>query len=143
MVTSNLDWVRKINSLHDAKRKYVIEFEDKIYEADNEQDILHVIDGPYIDSDDRYVQLLMRIDLARALAMYSIICNLNVEVWNGNERVRENYAAANDDSDYEEDYTEADVIINVATELTMFSGINSIGYAKIYYKNDNGKYELF
>lgn len=56
MVTSNTDWVREIESLEQAIRKYVIEFEGKIYEADNEQDIIHVIDAPYIDSDDSYVE---------------------------------------------------------------------------------------
>lgn len=143
MVTSNTKWVREIESLDKAVRKYVIEFEGKIYEADNEQDIIHVIDPPYIDSDDRYVQMLMRIDLARALSMYAIMYNLNVEVWNGNERVRENYAVDKDDPDYEEEYEEADVTINVKNEITMFSGINQVGYAKIYYRNDNGVYESF
>lgn len=142
MVTSNTDWVREIESLEQAIRKYVIEFEGKIYEADNEQDIIHVIDAPYIDSDDRYVQMLMRIDLARALSMYAIMGNLNVEVWNGNERVRENYAADKDDPDYEEDYEEADVIINVENEITMFSGINKIGCAKIYERDKVGNYNL-
>ncbi|WP_133016443.1 hypothetical protein [Clostridium cuniculi] len=142
MVTSNNDWVREIKGLEEATRKYVIEFEGKIYEADNEQDIIHVIDAPYIDSDDRYVQMLMRIDLARALSMYVIMVNLNVEVWNGNERVRENYAVDKDDPDYEEDYEEADVIINVENEVTMFSGINKIGYAKIYERDGFGKYKL-
>lgn len=35
MVTTNTDWVREIESLDKAKRKYIIEFEGKIYEADN------------------------------------------------------------------------------------------------------------
>lgn len=143
MVTNNTEWVREIKSLDKAVRKYVIEFEGKIYEADNVQDIIHVIDPPYIDSDDKYVQMIMRIDLARALSMYALMFGLNVEVYNGNERVKPNYAADKDDPDYEEEYEEADVIINVKNEITMFSGINKIGYAKIYYRNDKGVYELF
>ncbi|CAM2079511.1 MAG: hypothetical protein NSGCLCUN01_03731 [uncultured Clostridium sp.] len=142
MVTSNTEWAKEIDGLEEATRKYVIEVEGKIYEADHEQDVIHVIDEPYIDSDDRYVQMLMRIDLARALSMYSIMYNLNVEVWNGNERVRENYAVDKDDPDYEDDYEEADVIINVENEITMFSGINKIGYAKIYERDEDGKYKL-
>ena len=142
MVTSNTEWVREIDGLEEATRKYVIEFEGKFYEADHEQDVIHVIDEPYIDSDDRYVQMLMRIDLARALSMYAIMYNLNVEVWNGNERVRENYAADKYDPDYEDDYEEGDVIINVENEITMFSGINKIGYAKIYERDEDGKYKL-
>lgn len=71
--------------------------------------------------------------------MYAIMYDLNVEVWNGNERVRENYAVDKDDCDYET----ADVIIDVQSEITMFSGINEIGYAKIYYRNDDGLYKLF
>ena len=51
MVTSNTDWVREIKSLDKAIRKYVIEFEGKIYEMDHEQDVIHVIDEPYKDSD--------------------------------------------------------------------------------------------
>ena len=143
MVTSNTEWLREIKDLEEAERKYVIEFEGKIYEGDKEQDIIHVMDAPYIDSDDRYVQMLMRIDLARALSMYAIMYDLNVEVWNGNERVRENYAVDKDDSDYEDYYETANVIIDVQSEITMFSGINEIGYAKIYYRNDDGLYKLF
>lgn len=143
MVTNNTEWVREIESLDKAVRKYVIEFEGKIYEMDHEQDVIHVIDPPYIDSDDRYVQMIMRIDLARALSMYALMFGLNVEVYNGNERVNPNYAADKDDPDYEEDYEEADVIIDVKNEITMFSGINKTRYAKIYYRNDNGVYESF
>lgn len=143
MITNNTDWVREIDSLDKAVRKYVIEFEEKLYEAENEQDIIHVIDPPYIDSDDKYVQMIMRIDLARALSMYAIMFGLNIEVYNGTERVKANYAGDKDDPDYEEDYEEADVIIDVKNEITMFSGINKTGYAKIYYRNDNGVYESF
>lgn len=143
MVTTNTDWVREIESLDKAKRKYAIEFEGKIYEADNEQDVLHVIDEPYIDSDDRYVQMIMRIDLARALSMFALMFDLNVEVYNGPEKVRSNYAVDKDDPDYEEDYEEPDIIIDVKDELTMFSGINKVGYAKIYKRLEDGNYELF
>ena len=143
MVTTNTDWVREIESLDKAKRKYAIEFEGKIYEADNEQDVLHVIDEPYIDSDDRYVQMIMRIDLARALSMFALMLDLNVEVYNGPEKVRSNYAVDKDDPDYEEDYEEPDIIIDVKDELTMFSGINKVGYAKIYKRLEDGNYELF
>lgn len=143
MVTNNTEWVREIESLDKAVRKYVIEFEGNIYEADNEQDIIHIIDPSYIDSDDKYVQMIMRMDLGRALSMYAIMFELNVEVYNGDERVKSNYAIAKDDIDYEEDYEEPDVVINIENEITMFSGINKIGYAKIYYRNDNGVYELF
>lgn len=143
MVTKNTDWVREIESLDKAKRKYAIEFEGKIYEADNEQDVLHVIDEPYIDSDDRYVQMIMRIDLARALSMFALMFDLNAEVYNGPEKVRSNYAVDKDEPDYEEDYEEPDIIIDVKDELTMFSGINKVGYAKIYKRLEDGNYELF
>lgn len=143
MITSNTDWVREIKNIDEATRNYVIEFEGKIYEMDHEQDVIHVIDPPYIDSDDRYVQMIMRIDLARALSMYGIMYGLNVEVYNGDERVKSNYAADENDEDYEEDYEEADVIIDIKDEFTMFSGINKVGYAKIYKRNDDGEYELF
>ena len=143
MVTKNTDWVMEIESLDKAKRKYAIKFEGKIYEADNEQDVLHVIDEPYIDSDDRYVQMIMRIDLARALSMFALMFDLNVEVYNGPEKVRSNYAVDKDEPDYEEDYEEPDIIIDVKDELTMFSGINKVGYAKIYKRLEDGNYELF
>ena len=139
MITSNTEWVREIESLDRATRNYVIEFEGKIYEADNEQDIVHVIDGPYIDSDDRYVQMIMRIDLARALSMYALMAGLNVEVYNGSERVRNNYAADEKDPDYET----PDIVIDIKDEFTMFEGINKVGYASIYKKVEDGKYELF
>lgn len=72
--------------------------------------------------------MIMRIDLARALSMYAIMNGLNVEVYNCEERVKSNYAADENDSDYEE----ADVIIDIKDEFTMFSGINKVVYAKIY-----------
>ena len=68
---------------------------------------------------------------------------LNVEVYNGKERVKGNYAADKDDYDYAEEYEEADVIIDVKNEITMFSGINKVGYANIYKRNLNGTYKLF
>ena len=105
--------------------------------------MLHVIDEPYIDSDDKYVQMIMRIDLARALSMFALMLDLNVEVYNGPEKVRSNYAVDKDDPDYEEDYEEPDIIIDVKDELTMFSGINKVGYAKIYKRLEDGNYELF
>lgn len=143
MITSNTDWVREIDSLDKSVRNYVIEFEGKLYEADNEQDIVHVIDPPYIDSDDRIVQMNMRIDLARSLSMYAIMYGLNVEVYNGEERVKANYAAKEDDPDYEEGYEILDIKIDIKDELTMFKGINEVGYAKIYHRNNDGSYELF
>lgn len=143
MVTNNKEWVREIKSLKEAKRKYVIEFEDKIYEMDHEQDVIHVIDPPYIDSDDRYVQKIMRIDLARALSMYALMYDLNVEVYDGEERVKANYAADENDPDYEEDYDVVDIKIDVKDEFTMFKGINEVRYAKIYHRNNDGSYELF
>lgn len=143
MVTNNTDWVREIESLNKAVRKYVIEFEGKIYEMDHEQDVIHVIDPPYIDSDDRYVQMIMRIDLARALSMYALMTGLNVEVYNGGERIKANYAAGKDDPDYDEDYEEADAIIDVKNEISMFSGINKTNYAKIYHRNSTGLYQLY
>lgn len=105
--------------------------------------MLHVIDEPYIDSDDKYVQMIMRIDLARALSMFALMLDLNVEVYNGPEKVRSNYAVDKDDPDYEEDYEEPDIIIDVKDELTMFSGINKTNYAKIYKRLEDGNYELF
>ncbi len=143
MLTKNKEWVREINGIDEATRNYVIEFEGKIYEMDNEQDVIHVIDPPYIDSDDKYVQMIMRIDLERALSMYALMYDLNVEVYNGEERVKANYAADKDDPDYEEDYDNPDIIIDVKDEITMFKGINKVGYAKIYYRNNDGAYKLF
>ena len=54
-----------------------------------------------------------------------------------------NYATDKDNSDYEEDYEEPDIIIDVKDELTMFSGINKVGYAKIHKRLEDGNYELF
>lgn len=33
--------------------------------------------------------------------------------------------------------------INIKDKFTMFEGINKVGYAKIYKKVEDGKYELF
>lgn len=139
----NEEWIRVIDSVDKAERRYVLEFEGLIYEADNEQDIMARLYQDYIESDERAVQLMFRIDLARALAMWSIMNNIKVDVVNGAEEVKENYAAAEDDPDYEKEYEKADVIIDVYDELTMFKGINEVGYAKIYIRDKDNTYKLF
>lgn len=139
----NEEWIRIIDSIDKAERRYVLEFEGLVYEADDEQDIMARLYQDYIESDERAVQIMFRIDLARALAMWSIMNDINVEVVNGAEEVRENYAAAEDDPDYEKEYEKADVIIDVCDELTMFKGINEVGYAKIYFRDKDSTYKLF
>ncbi|MGU8435706.1 hypothetical protein ACV3P8_17155, partial [Clostridium perfringens] len=66
------EWIQKIDSIDNANRKYVLVFEDLIFEADNEQDITSRLIRDYIENDDRNIQLLFRIDFARVLSMYSI-----------------------------------------------------------------------
>ncbi|MDY3360462.1 MAG: hypothetical protein SOY04_08690 [Clostridium celatum] len=139
----NEEWIRRIDSIEAATRKYVLVYEDIVLEADNEQDIMARLYRDYIETDSREVQLLFRIDLARALSMWSISKGLNVEIMNGKEIVKENYAASDKDPDYEKDYEKADVIIDVENELSMFKGINEIGYANIYYRNESNKYIKF
>lgn len=137
------EWIRVIDNKDDAVRKYVLETQGFTYEADNEQDIMARIIRDYIETDDRNMQLLFRIDFARALAMYSIMQDKNVEIQNNGQEIRENYAADEDDPDYEKDYEYPDVIIDVKDEFTFFKGINELNYAKIYYKDENGYYKLF
>ncbi|WP_195239058.1 hypothetical protein, partial [Clostridium perfringens] len=91
------EWIQKIDSIDNANRKYVLVFEDLIFEADHEQDITSRLIRDYIETDDRNMQLLFRIDFARALSMYSIINGINVEVYNNGKKVRDNYAVSEDD----------------------------------------------
>ena len=137
------EWIRVINNKDEAVRKYVLETQGFVYEADNEQDIMARIIKDYIETDDRNMQLLFRIDFARALAMYSIMLNKNVDIQNNGNEIKENYAAEEDDPDYEKDYDEPDVILDVQDELTLFKGINELEYAKVYYRDKNGQYKLF
>lgn len=137
------EWIQKIDSIDNANRKYVLVFEDLIFEADHEQDITSRLIRDYIETDDRNMQLLFRIDFARALSMYSIMKGLNVEVYNNGKKVRDNYAVSEDDPDYEKDYEVPDVILDVFDEFTLFKGLNELNYAKIYYKSDDRKYKLF
>lgn len=137
------EWIRVINNKDEAGRKYVLETHGFVYEADNEQDIMARIIKDYIETDDRNMQLLFRIDFARALAMYSIMLNKNVDIQNNGKEIKENYAAEDDDPDYEKDYNEPDVILDVKDEFTLFKGINELEYAKVYYRDKNGKYKLF
>ena len=137
------EWIRVIDNKDNAVRKYVLEVHGFTYEADNEQDIMARIIRDYIETDDRNMQLLFRIDFSRALAMYSLMMNKNVEIQNNGQEIRENYAADEDDPDYEKDYEYPDVILDVKDEFTLFKGINELGYAKIYYRDKNGKYKLF
>lgn len=137
------EWIRVINNKEEAVRKYVLETQGFVYEADNEQDIMARIIKDYIETDDRNAQLLFRMDFARALAMYSIMLNKNVDIQNNGKEIKENYAAEDDDPDYEKDYNEPDVILDVKDEFTLFKGINELEYAKVYYRDKNGKYKLF
>ncbi|WP_338631820.1 hypothetical protein [Clostridium baratii] len=137
------EWIRVINNKDEAVRKYVLETQGFVYEADNEQDIMARIIKDYIETDDRNMQLLFRMDFARALAMYSIMINKNVDIQNNGKEIKENYAAEEDDPDYEKDYDEPDVILDVQDEFTLFKGINELEYAKVYYRDKNGKYKLF
>ena len=137
------EWIQKIDSIDDANRKYVLVFDDLVFEADHEQDITSRLIRDYIETDDRNMQLLFRIDFARALSMYSIMNGINVEVYNNGKKVRDNYAVSEDDPDYEKDYEIPDVILDVFDEFTLFKGLNELKYAKIYYKSDDGEYKLF
>lgn len=137
------EWIQKIDSIDNANRNYVLVFEDLIFEADNEQDITSRLIRDYIETDDRNMQLLFRIDFARALSMYSLIKGLNVEVYYNGKLIRDNYAVSEDDPDYEKDYESPDIILDVFDEFTLFKGLNELKYAKIYYKDDDGKYKLF
>ena len=137
------EWIQKIDSIDNANRKYVLVFEDLVFEADHEQDITSRLIRDYIETDDRNMQLLFRIDFARALSMYSIMNGINVEVYNNGKKVRDNYAVSEDDPDYEKDYEIPDVILDVFDEFTLFKCLNELKYAKIYYKSDDGEYKLF
>ena len=137
------EWIQKIDSIDDANRKYVLVFDDLVFEADHEQDITSRLIRDYIETDDRNMQLLFRIDFVRALSMYSIMNGINVEVYNNGKKVRDNYAVSEDDPDYEKDYEIPDVILDVFDEFTLFKGLNELKYAKIYYKSDDGEYKLF
>ncbi|WP_447412750.1 hypothetical protein [Clostridium perfringens] len=66
------------------------------------------------------MQLLFRIDFARALSMYSIMNGLNVEVHIKRKLIRYNYAVDEDDPDYEKDYDIPDVVMDVFDEFTLF-----------------------
>ena len=139
----NKKWIQKIDSIDAATRKYVLVFEDLIFECVHEQDVAARLIRDYAETDDRNMQLLFRIDFARALSMYSIMNGLNVEVQNKGKLIRDNYAVDEDDPDYEKDYYIPDVILDVFDEFTLFKGLNELNYAKIYYKDDEGKYKLF
>ncbi|MGM8299412.1 hypothetical protein [Clostridium perfringens] len=137
------EWIQKIDSIDNANRKYVLVFEDLIFESDYEQDITSILIKDYIETDDRNIQLLFRIDFARSLIIYSIMNGLNVEVYNNGKLVRNNYAASEDDTDYEKSYEIPDIILDVFDEVTLFKGLNELNYAKIYHKSVDGKYTLF
>ena len=139
----NKKWIQKIDSIDDATRKYVLVFESLIFEYVHEQDVAARLIKDYAETDDRNMQLLFRIDFARALSMYSIVNGLNVEVQNNGKLIRDNYAVDEDDPDYEKDYDIPDVVLDVFDEFTLFKGLNKLNYAKIYYKSDDGTYKLF
>ncbi|MDZ4994551.1 hypothetical protein GNF80_16535 [Clostridium perfringens] len=139
----NKKWIQQIDSIDNATRKYVLVFDDLIFECVHEQDVAARLIRDYAETDDRNMQLLFRIDFARALSMYSIMNGLNVEVHNNGKLIRDNYAVDEDDPDYEKDYDIPDVVLDVFDEFTLFKGLNELNYAKIYYKSDDGTYKLF
>ncbi|MBO3307927.1 hypothetical protein JJB76_16080 [Clostridium perfringens] len=139
----NKKWIQKIDNIDTATRKYVLVFEGLIFECVHEQDVAARLIKDYAETDDRNMQLLFRIDFARALSMYSIMNGINVEVYNNGKKIRDNYAVSEDDPDYEKDYEIPDVILDVFDEFTLFKGLNELKYAKIYYRSDDGEYKLF
>ena len=139
----NKKWIQKIDSIDNATRKYVLVFEGLIFECVHEQDVAARLIRDYAETDDRNMQLLFRIDFARALSMYSIMNGLNVEVHNNGKLIRDNYAVSENDPDYEKDYDNPDVVLDVFDEFTLFKGLNELNYAKIYYKSEDGTYKLF
>lgn len=139
----NKKWIQKIDSIDNAPRKYVLVFDGLIFECVHEQDVAARLIRDYAETDDRNMQLLFRIDFARALSMYSIMNGLNVEVQNNGKLIRDNYAVDEDDPDYEKDYDIPNVVMDVFDEFTLFKGLNELKYAQIYYKSDDGKYKLF
>ncbi len=139
----NKKWIQKIDSIDNATRKYVLVFDGLIFECVHEQDVAARLIRDYAETDDRNMQLLFRIDFARALSMYSIMNGLNVEVQNNGKLIRDNYAVDEDDPDYEKDYDIPNVVMDVFDEFTLFKGLNELKYAQIYYKSDDGKYKLF
>ncbi|WP_283698596.1 hypothetical protein [Clostridium perfringens] len=70
--------------------------------------------------------------------MYSLINELNVEVYNNGLKIRDNYAVSKDGPDYKKDYEVPDVILDVFDEFTLFKVLNELNYAKVYYKSDYG-----
>lgn len=139
----NKKWIQKIDSIDNATRKYVLVFDGLIFECVHEQDVAARLIRDYAETDDRNMQLLFRIDFARALSMYSIMNGLNVEVQNNGKLIRDNYAVDEDDPDYEKDYDIPNVVMDVFDEFTLFKGLNELKYAQIYYKSDDGTYKLF
>ncbi|MBO3304610.1 hypothetical protein JJB75_16135, partial [Clostridium perfringens] len=125
----NKKWIQKIDNIDTATRKYVLVFEGLIFECVHEQDVAARLIKDYAETDDRNMQLLFRIDFARALSMYSIMNGINVEVYNNGKKIRDNYAVSEDDPDYEKDYEIPDVILDVFDEFTLFKGLNELKYA--------------
>lgn len=135
MTVRSINSMIEIETIKKAAKKYIIEFDGKIYETNYESSIIYIMHEQYVDSDDNYIKILERIDFAKELMLYSIMEGLNLEIWIGNEKIRHNNIS-------DKEFENIDVIINIEDELSMFSAINKIGYAKIYTKNDNDKYIL-
>lgn len=138
MTVKSINSIIEIETIKKATKKYIIEFCGKIYETNYEKNIIYVMHEQYVDSNNNYIKMLKRIDFARELMLYSIMEGLNLEIWIGNEKIRDNNISDKECTECEN----IDVIINIEDELSMFSAINKIGYAKIYIKNDNDQYIL-
>ena len=86
--------IQKIDNIYNANRKYVLVFWNLMFEADNEQGITSRIIRDYIETDNRNMRLLFRIDFARTLSIYSIVNGINVEVYNNRKKLRDNYSVS-------------------------------------------------
>lgn len=139
MVIENTQCIIEIEKIEKAKKKYVIEFNDKIYETDYEDSIIYIMNEDYININDTHIKMLKRIDFARELMLYSIMEEVNIEIWIGSERIKQSNSS---DEEYV-DGENVDVIIDIEDETSIFSAINTIGYAKIYTKNEKNEYILF
>lgn len=86
--------IQKIDNIYNASRKYVLVFCNLMSEADNKQYIISRIIRYYIETYNRNLRLLFRIDFARTLSMYSIVNGINVEVYNNRKKLIDNYAVS-------------------------------------------------
>lgn len=109
-----------------------------VYEADSIRGLICVLSSDYIDAEDCIDDWHVRVLIARRESMHLIASNINAIVYDSKIGiVKNNYAAAEDDHDYYNDFENDQIFkIQVDNEKEFIKSLIKIGSLKVFQRED-------